>query len=115
MTQLARYDEACRALAAAKSVDEVKDWHNKAAAMQEYARQAKNRQLEVDAGEIRLRSERRLGEMLAEQKSTVGLNTGARGIGRSAVPEENRTSKPTLADVGIDKNLSSRAQKLAAV
>ena len=35
------------------------------------------------------------------------------GIGTSAVPKENRT--PTLADAGIDKKLSSRAQKLAAV
>jgi hypothetical protein len=49
----------------------------------------------------RARAERRLGLMLAEQKRTVGMNTGARGIGTSAVPTENRT--PTLADVGIDK------------
>ena len=41
------------------------------------------------------------------------LNTGAKGIGTSAVPRENCT--PTLADAGIDKKLSSRAQKLAAV
>jgi hypothetical protein len=47
------------------------------------------------------------------QKETVGLNKGAMGIGTSAVPQENRT--PTLADAGIDKKLSSRAQKLASL
>ncbi len=41
------------------------------------------------------------------------MNTGAMGIGTSAVPEENRT--PTLAEMGIDKKLSSHAQQLAAV
>ena len=43
-----------------------------------YARQAKNRQLEADAAEIRMRSTRRLGEMVDEQRRTVGLNRGPR-------------------------------------
>jgi hypothetical protein len=51
--------------------------------------------------------------MLAEQKATVGLNTGAKGIGKSVVPDENRT--PTLADAGIDKDLAKAARKYAAV
>lgn len=113
MTALVKYDAACSALAAAKSVDEVKGLRDKAEAMRAYARQAKNRALEIDAAEIRMRAERRLGELIAAQKATFGLNTGARGIGTSAVPKENRT--PTLADAGIDKKLSSRAQKMAAV
>jgi hypothetical protein len=84
--------------------------------MRAYAFQAKNKELEVHAAEIRIRAERRLGEMLREQKETVGLATGAAGIGRnkSAVPEEYRTQPATLADAGIDKKLSARAQKLAA-
>ena len=60
--------------------------------------------------ELRLRAERRLGIMLAEQKRAVGMNKGAQGIGPSAVPMENRT--PTLADVGIDKKLSARSQRV---
>jgi hypothetical protein len=111
--QLVRYDAACRALAEARAVDEVCELRNKADAMRVYGMQAKNKTLEVDAAEIRIRAERRLGELIAEQKAGDGLNTGARGIGKSAVPSGNRT--PTLAEAGIDKKLSSRAQKLAAV
>jgi hypothetical protein len=59
-----------------------------------------------------MRVERRLGEYIRARKETVGLNKGAMGIGTRAVPRENRT--PTLADAGIDKKLSSRAQKRAA-
>ena len=49
--------------------------------------------------------------MIKDQKETVGLNTGAMGIGTSAVPTENRT--PTLADAGIDKKLSSHAPQIS--
>ncbi|CAK7026567.1 hypothetical protein [Saezia sanguinis] len=119
MTALVKYDAACRALAEAKAVDEVKDLRDKAEAMRIYAMQAKNKTLEVDAAEIRIRAERRLGEMITHQKETVGLNTGAAGLG---INQHNKqevrslpTTAPTLADVGISKDLSSRAQKLAAV
>lgn len=60
-----RYEAACRALAEAKSIDEVKDFRNKAEAMRAYAKQAENKQLETDAAEIRIRATRRLGELMA--------------------------------------------------
>lgn len=106
-----RYSEACRALAEAKRIDEVKDIADKALALKIYARQANNRALELDAAEIRIRAERRLGEMLAEE--TIA---GRIGVGR---PQKNGSdlepfSGLTLEKLGVDKKLSSRAQRLAA-
>jgi N6-adenosine-specific RNA methylase IME4 len=108
---LVRYDAACRALAEAKAVDEVKDIRDQAMAMRLYAKQAKNRQLEADAFEIRLRAEKRVGEMMAAQKEAVGFNHG----GGDHRVSEKPGAKPTLADAGIDKNLANRARKLHAL
>lgn len=110
---LVRYDAACRALAEAKSVDDVKDIRDRSEAMRAYAKQAKNKQLEVDAGEIRIRAERRLGEMIAAQRETVGLSEGGRPSKTGS--QQNPVSLPTLAEAGIDKNLADRARKLAAI
>lgn len=118
-TQLIKYEAACRALAECKAVDEVKAWADKAAAMQAYGRMAKDKSLEVDAAEIRIRAERRLGEMLAAQKADGGLNRGAQGVGSNQYATKevssSSTRTPTLASAGISYDLSSRAQKLAAI
>ena len=116
--KLVKYDQACKALAEAKAVDEVKGIRDKAIAMKAYAHQAKNRELEVDAAEIRMRAERRLGELIIAQKETAGLNPGTRTKGGGKGAGGSITEPPaipTLAAAGIDKKLSSRAQKLAAV
>jgi hypothetical protein len=74
--------------------------------------------LGVDSAEIRIRAERRLGEMLKEQKDTVGLNKGTAVKGNTGGSKKLPPvvdDLPTLEQAGIDKKLSSRAQKLAAV
>jgi hypothetical protein len=114
--QLIKYEAACRAIAECKSVDEVKTWADKAAAMQAYGRMAQDKTLEVDAAEIRIRAERRLGEMLAATKAEGGLKPAATlKRGPVVVSNDHGKTAPTLADAGISKDLSSRAQKLAAV
>jgi phage N-6-adenine-methyltransferase len=107
MTALVRYEAACRAVADAKTVDEVKDIRDKSVAMAAYARQAKNRDLEADAVEIRMLATRRLDQMRQAQKETVGLNTGSQG--------RRVDEKPTLASQGIDKNLAHQARTLGAL
>lgn len=122
MTALIKYDAACRALAEAKAVDEVKDLRDKAEAMRIYGMQAKNKALEVDAAEIRIRAERRLGEMLGQSDLHAGgrpKKTGRQSRLVSDGPDGMRSSPttalPKLADAGISKDLSARAQKIAAV
>src|SRR5712664_586193 len=112
MNTLVRYDAACRAVADAKTVDEVKDIRDKSIAMAAYARQAKNRDLEADAVEIRMLATRRLDQLRQAQKETVGLAEPGR-------PPKNGLSenpiKPTLASQGIDKNLAHQARTLGAL
>lgn len=111
MTQLIKYDAACRAIAAARSVDEVKKIRDTSIAMKAYARQAKNHTMEADAIEIRMRATRRMDQMRQDQKSTVGLAKGGGGKhGRKRVAE-----KPTLKETGIDKNLAHEGRKLGAL
>src|SRR5215204_3316671 len=114
---LSRYDVACRAVAEAKAVDDIVEIVGQANAVHAYARQAKNRQMEIDAAEIRIRAERRLGELMAAQKATVGVAKGAQGLGTSAGYKESRThdAPPTLTEAGVDKNLAKRARTYAAV
>lgn len=109
--KLVKYDAACRAIAEAKRVDEVKQIRDVSIAMRAYARQADNRDLEADAIEIRMRATRRMDQMRQEQKATVGLNRGARGVGTKVRVDD----KPTLAEVGIDKNLAHEGRKLGAL
>ncbi len=115
-TQLVRYDAMCRAIAAASSVDEVKQIRDQAIALAAYARQAKNKKAETDVVAIRFRAERALGEMIKRQRETVGLNRGLAGtIVTGSKPDPVRDDRPTLAEAGIDKHLADRARKYAAI
>jgi hypothetical protein len=109
---LVRYDAACRAIAEARAVDEVKEILDLAAATTEYARRAKNLQMEADAVEIRMRATRRLDELIKAQAATVGLAQGTRG---SKIKGARVDDKPTLAEAGIDKNLAHQARVLGAL
>jgi hypothetical protein len=112
MNQLVKYEAAKFALSECVRVDEVKDIRDKSAAIAAAARIAKDKQLEIDASEIRIRAERRLGEMLIEQKNGEGLNKGGNP---KLQPVGGDDRLPTLAAIGISKDLSSRAQSLAAI
>lgn len=129
MTELARYEAAERAIAAAEAVDEVLEIRSQAAAWSAYARQAKNKDLEIRAARIRFRAEKRLGEMLILAKAAGHLAEGrpkncsgeeqfseAGGdVADRVKAEPVKPLRVTLQEAGIDRKLSSRAQRLAAM
>ncbi len=114
-TQLTKYEAARNALQIAVTVDEVKDIRDKSEAMAAYARQAKDVELIKWATEIKVRAERRAGQMLAEMPKATGAEVRGRDSfgGHIVVPPKNDAK--TLADLGVTKNESSRWQKLASV
>jgi hypothetical protein len=114
-TSLVRYDAMCRAIAEAHAIDEVKDIRDKALALEAYARQALNTDAEREACEIRLRAERKVGQLLRDGEK----NKGARGTGSNQYQEvrstDTTTPPLTLKQLGISKDQSSQWQKLGAM
>jgi hypothetical protein len=129
---ITKYEAACKAVAEAHRVDEVKDIRDKHIAIMIYAQQSKNFELEKQAIEIRLRAERKGGQLL---KDLEPIRDPGPGRGSTKKPKEpnppsvlskspDATSKnpkkdpeppkkPKLSDLGVDKHLSSKMQKLA--
>ncbi len=65
MYAVTRYDAMCSSILACHGVDEVAEIRNKARAMEVYAKQAMNLDAERQAVEIRIRAERKAGELLS--------------------------------------------------
>jgi hypothetical protein len=107
-----RYQSMCRAIAECVAIDEVKNVRDKALALEVYARQAQNFDAERQALEIRVRAERRAGELLRAMPK-------AKPPGSNQYKRQDRsnemTEAHTLASHGITKNQSSQWQQLADV
>lgn len=111
--EIVLYDQMRTAIAKCESIDEVKEIRNKAHAIEVYAAQAQNYEAESQAIKIRLRAERRCGELLKESKDAgtrAKVGDNQRGSRTPGLPPQ-----PTLADLGISKQQSSDWQKLAEV
>jgi hypothetical protein len=100
-------DAALQALASATTPDELITLANRAAALQVYARRAKLGMVAQNrCAEIRLRAERKLGELLSNTPRLHGRP--------KSVSEEN--TLPKLSDLGVPtRSISHRAQRIAAV
>jgi site-specific DNA-methyltransferase (adenine-specific) len=108
---LMRLETARQLLAEVRSVDDARAIRDVAEAARVYARQARlGLEAQNDAAEIKLRAERKLGELLAEQEKHPGGN-----INRSQPATGSPVEPARLRDLGISKSQSSRWQAIAAV
>ncbi|UPT93920.1 hypothetical protein J4G48_0031925 [Bradyrhizobium barranii subsp. apii] len=109
MTLLAAYDRVLTMLAEASQVSEVLEIREQLEHVRLHARQIRDRELLADATVFQMRSERRLGEIL-DALQLAGLI--ASGGGRR---KKDDTQRATLDEIGVTKDLSSKAQKAAGL
>lgn len=106
-----KLDSASRALAQANTPATLKAVIDAAAAATVYAqRQKLGAEVIAHANSIRLDAERKLGSILAATPKNEGGRPAITGA--DAVPVSDT---PTLAELGIDKKTSARAQRLSAL
>lgn len=105
-TRLVLLDRAKEALTKAATVDEVKEIRDKAEALRMYAKQSGDTlEMQNRCAEIKLRAERRAGELIADKQPKAGR------------PKRNgSTVEPfSLESLGVTKKQSHRWQRLASV
>jgi len=103
---LANISKAKKALASAKSFDEVLSIRDQAEAARVYAKAAcDGLELQNSAAEIKILAERKAGEMLAAMEKA---KPPGKKIGNTMLPN-------SLADLGITKMQSHRWQKIALI
>jgi phage N-6-adenine-methyltransferase len=106
VTSLSRIEDAHRALSSAKTLDDVLKIRDQAEALRVYIKCiSESLDAANAASEVKLRAERKAGEMLAAMDNA---KTGPNQLGNTPLPN-------SLEDLGIDKMQSSRWQREAAV
>lgn len=105
---LMHYDAMCRAIDAAYRIDEVKGIRDVAAALEQAARIAKNKEAVRRCGVVRLRAERRGGVLLDEMPN-------AKSGRPPKIASPGATYIARLKDLGITRTQSSRWQQLAKI
>ena len=105
--------KAQQAVAQARTIDEVKDLRDRAEAVRAYAKKARlGKHIVVEASAIKVHAERKLGQMLKDLELAKAA-PGNQYTG-NVVPSDD-DGPVRLADLGITKSDSSRAQRIAGL
>jgi hypothetical protein len=112
---LVRYDAMINAIVACHSVDEVKDYRDKAMALEAYAKIAMNVEAERQACEVRLRAERRAGELFGELERAPTAHGGDTKSERAATVASRSAYAEALERTGTKERTARRYQELASV
>jgi hypothetical protein len=122
----ASYERAKRALAECESIDECKDWANKAKALAAYGRMQGDTELEKLALRIRAHAARRAGELLHEIPAETGGRPPRKKYSGGHSPEFSDASRevaekpmsPRAAaakDAGMSEHQAKEAMRVATV
>lgn len=111
MNLLPGYFKARELLERAVKVDEAKEIRNRAEAFRAYAVKARNREMEALAAELRMRAERKAGQIL-----TAAAASGERADGNGRpISVPGREHLMTLEALGVTRKQSSEWQRVGAL
>jgi hypothetical protein len=96
-------DTVKRELVAARKVIDAKEIHDKASAMEHFAKTANDKEMLIYAREVKIRAKRRAGELIRELKAEGQIKHEGDRKGRS------RSDQPTLKKAGVTKQFASEA------
>lgn len=109
--QLIKYEAARRALQICATVDEAKEILDKVAALQAYAKQQNDSDMEVWLAEMKLRARRRIGEISRELATEREKDEQGR-----LLPSGGKQDKGgILAQAGISTSTANRCEKVAEI
>lgn len=112
--EIVLYDRMLYAIAECHRVDEVKDIRDKAMALEMYAKQASNTIAERNACDIRLRAERKVGQMLKDlQRASPGDRKSIESVSNDGTLIDKSEYASTLEQTGISRQTAHRYQRLA--
>lgn len=97
----------------ARTVEDAEKIRQQVKALEALSKEFKlSREIQVDATELRIRAERRLGKILRGMEKKQGGNYSEQ---TKELQSLGVTTTPTLSDLGITKNESSKFQRLAII
>lgn len=102
------YERAKTALSECSSLDECKDWSDKAAALASYARQSKDDSLTKMSQRIQARAIRRAGELLKQIMSATGSHLKSDGA-------DTLSRKQAAEDAGLSERQRNNALRVASI
>jgi hypothetical protein len=118
ITGLPQYDQMITLIATCHEVDEVKELRDQALALETYAKQALNTHAERQAVEIRIRAERRAGELLNLLQSNKGGDRKSEDYHFASTSQPAKLISPreqARQVAGISNDQASKWQRLAEI
>ena len=106
--QLVKYEAARQALAEANAVDEVKDISDKVEALRAYAKQKNDTEMELWLSEIKVRADRRIGEI------SKGLEKAKSNQNTAQLPSGGK-KRDVLKEAGISTSAANRCEQIAEI
>lgn len=114
MTQLVKFDQAYQAIMEAKSVDELKELHDKAEALRLYVKQqGESLEMQNVCAELKLRAERRAGELLREMERGGGGDRRSNEFQTSQAETFESEYSRAIDEANISRSTAHRWQTIA--